>query len=58
MMPMSINIYKKWFDAKQAAELHIFEKGGHGFGMRKQNLPVDSWYELYGNWLKQHGFMN
>jgi dienelactone hydrolase len=57
MMPMSINIYKKWFDAKQPAELHIFEKGGHGFGMRKQNLPVDTWYERFGDWLKFQGFM-
>jgi dienelactone hydrolase len=57
MMPMSINIYKKWFDAKQPAELHIFEKGGHGFGMRKQNLPVDTWYERFGDWLRFQGFM-
>ena len=57
MMPMSINIYKKWFDAKQPSELHIFEKGGHGFGMRKQGLPVDTWYERFGDWLKFQGFM-
>jgi lysophospholipase L1-like esterase/dienelactone hydrolase len=57
MMPMSINIYKKWFDAKQPAELHIFEKGGHGFGMRKQNLPTDTWYERFGDWLKLQGYL-
>jgi lysophospholipase L1-like esterase len=57
MMPMSINIYKKWFDAKQPSELHIFEKGGHGFGMRKQNLPTDTWYERFGDWLKLQGYL-
>lgn len=57
MMPMSINIYKKWYDAKQPAELHIYEKGGHGFGMRKQNLPTDTWYERLGEWLKLQGFL-
>ncbi|WP_080055014.1 alpha/beta hydrolase [Spirosoma aerolatum] len=57
MMPMSISIYKKWFDAGQPAELHIYEKGGHGFGMRKQNLPVDTWYERFGDWLSFQGFM-
>jgi acetyl esterase/lipase len=56
MMPFSINIYKKWFDAKHPAELHIYEKGGHGFGMRKQNLPVDTWYERLGDWIKFQGF--
>lgn len=57
MMPMSINIYKKWFDAKQPAELHIYEKGGHGFGMRKQNLPTDTWHERFGEWLKLQGYL-
>jgi lysophospholipase L1-like esterase/dienelactone hydrolase len=57
MMPMSINIYRKWFDAKQPAELHIYEKGGHGFGMRKQNLPTDTWYERFGDWLKLQGYL-
>ncbi|MFX0557818.1 alpha/beta hydrolase-fold protein [Maribacter sp. CXY002] len=57
MMPFSINIYKKWHAAKQPAELHIYEQGGHGFGMRKQNITTDLWYEKYGDWLKMHGFM-
>lgn len=57
MMPMSINIYKKWYDAKQAAELHIYQKGGHGFGMNKQNLPTDTWYERFGEWLKLQGYL-
>jgi lysophospholipase L1-like esterase/dienelactone hydrolase len=57
MMPMSINIYKKWFDAKHPAELHIYQKGGHGFGMRKQNLPTDTWYERFGEWLKLQGYL-
>ena len=56
-MPHSINIYKKWFDAKQPAELHIYEKGGHGFGMRKQGLPTDTWYERFGEWLKLQGLL-
>ncbi len=57
LMPNSINIYKKWFDAKQPAELHIYEKGGHGFGMRKQNIPTDTWYERFGDWLKLQGYL-
>ena len=56
-MPHSINIYKKWFEAKQPAELHIYEKGGHGFGMRKQGLPTDTWYERFGEWLKLQGLL-
>jgi acetyl esterase/lipase/lysophospholipase L1-like esterase len=57
MMPMSISIYKKWFDAGQPAELHIYEKGGHGFGMNTQKLPVDTWEERFGDWLKNQGYL-
>jgi lysophospholipase L1-like esterase len=57
LMPHSMDIYKKWFDAKQPAELHIYEKGGHGFGMRKQNIPTDTWYERFGEWLKLQGYL-
>lgn len=34
------------------AEMHIFQEGGHGFGMTKKNLPVDQWPDLFCNWLK------
>ncbi len=57
LLPHSIDIYKKWFDAKQPAELHVYEKGGHGFGMRKQNIPTDTWYERFGEWLKLQGYL-
>jgi acetyl esterase/lipase/lysophospholipase L1-like esterase len=58
MMPMSISIYQKWFAAGQPAELHVYEKGGHGFGMRNQKLPVDTWYERFGDWLWTQGLRN
>lgn len=56
LMPMSINIYQKWHAAGQPAELHIYEQGGHGFGMRTQNLPSDKWYLRFGEWLALQGW--
>jgi acetyl esterase/lipase len=55
--PHSVHIYSKWLDAKQPAELHLYEKGKHGFGMRKQNLPVDTWMERFGDWLRMHDYL-
>ncbi len=57
LMPQSINIYKKWFEAGHPAELHIYQKGGHGFGMRQQNLPTDTWYERFGDWMQLQGYL-
>ncbi len=34
------------------AEMHIFKKGGHGFGMHQNGLPVNNWPSLFYDWLK------
>ncbi|MEQ1586625.1 MAG: alpha/beta hydrolase [Cyclobacteriaceae bacterium] len=52
----SVNVYSKWFEANQPAELHMYEKGGHGFGMNKKNLPTDSWIDRFTDWLGLHGY--
>lgn len=51
-----IKLYEDWIAAKHNAELHIYSKGGHRFGMRKQNLPTDNWIDRFYDWLTQQGF--
>lgn len=50
--------YDLWHSAGIPAELHIFVKGGHGFGMKKQNLPSDAWQELFKHWLQAQGYLS
>lgn len=57
LAPDSVNLYSKWIAAKKSAELHLYAKGGHGFGMRKQNLPTDAWIERFGDWLQVQGLL-
>ena len=33
------------------AELQEYDKGGHGFGMRKRGIPVDNWTDVLRIWL-------
>ncbi|MBE8725959.1 alpha/beta hydrolase [Flavobacterium hungaricum] len=58
LAPRSIQMYNKWLDAGQTVELHMYSKGGHGFGTGKQNLPVDSWETRFEEWLQLEGFLN
>ncbi|MEO6550856.1 MAG: alpha/beta hydrolase [Ferruginibacter sp.] len=44
-------LYANWINAKKSAELHIYKKGGHGFGMKKQNIPTDNWIDRFYDWL-------
>ena len=55
--PSSVALYSKWTAARKPAELHMYAKGGHGFGMRKQGTASDTWIDQFGNWLQLQGFL-
>jgi acetyl esterase/lipase len=38
-------------NAKVPAELHIYAKGGHGYGLRRTELPVTTWPQAVETWL-------
>jgi len=38
------------------AELHVFARGGHGFGLRKRGAEVDGWESLAAKWLARTAF--
>jgi acetyl esterase/lipase len=39
------------------AEMHVYAKGGHGFGLRQTKLPVSGWPKLLEVWLGTIGVM-
>ena len=58
LAPHSVELYQKWLASNIPAELHIFSKGGHGFGMRKQNLPSDKWIDNFSDWMDASGYLS
>lgn len=38
-------------------ELHIYSKGGHGYGMRKSKDPVHTWPDRCADWLGSMGLL-
>jgi acetyl esterase/lipase len=54
----SVRLYEQWMAANKVAELHMYAKGGHGFGMRKQGLPSDEWIDRFGDWLQWQGLLS
>lgn len=57
LAPQSVALYEKWTAAHKSAELHMYAKGGHGFGMRTQNIPTDHWIDRFAEWLELEGFL-
>jgi len=50
-------LYLEYKKRNLSAELHICAKGGHGFGMRKDNHPINDWPQRCAEWLKSLGFV-
>ena len=57
LAPDSIALYQKWVDAHKSVELHMYAKGGHGFGMHQHNIPTDHWIDRLADWLQLQGFL-
>ncbi len=57
LAPESIALYVRWIGAHKSAELHMYAKGGHGFGMHKQNLPTDHWIDRFAEWMELQGWL-
>jgi acetyl esterase/lipase len=62
LAPASAEFYLALRKAGVAAELLIFNRGGHGFGMTGRNaefakLPVSTWPDRLQDWLKDIGFI-
>jgi len=43
--------------AKVPVELHIYEEGGHGFGVRQWSYSVAGWPDLFRGWLNDRGLL-
>ena len=43
---------QKLFEHKVSVEVHLFPKGGHGFGVGLKEGGTDQWVKLFVNWLK------
>ncbi len=53
----SIDFYTALHKAGVPCELHIYEKGGHGFGLERDRGAVSGWGELCVIWMKVNGIL-
>ncbi|TFG73845.1 MAG: alpha/beta hydrolase [Flavobacteriales bacterium] len=55
LAPASIDLYSAWSGLGKVVELHMYAKGGHGFGMKTQGLPSDQWIQRFYDWSVSEG---
>jgi acetyl esterase/lipase len=51
----SLLYYAALKKAKVPADMHLFAKGGHGYGLRPTELPITGWPKLAEHWMRAIG---
>lgn len=51
----SLLFYDALLKNKVKAEMHLFQEGGHGFGLHNPKSK-DKWFDWAANWLNENGF--
>jgi acetyl esterase/lipase len=46
-----------WKSAKRPVEFHLYEQGGHGFGMYQKPTTSTGWFDAYVRWIGMHGML-
>ena len=54
----SIALFLALKQNKVPADLHIYDSGGHGYGLRRTEFPVTSWPSRLTDWLKHRGLLD
>lgn len=50
-------LIESWRTAKRPVEFHLYEQGGHGFGMYKKETTSTGWFDAFVRWTGMHGLL-
>jgi acetyl esterase/lipase len=50
-------VIDSWFKAGRPVEFHLYQTGGHGFGLGNPNRTSNKWFDAFIHWLDVNGFL-
>ena len=50
-------LIKSWYEAGVAVEFHLYQNGGHGFGLGNPDRTSNTWFDAFIHWLDVNGFL-
>ena len=50
-------LIESWHAAKRPVEFHLFEQGGHGFGMYPKTTTSTGWFDEFVRWMAMHDLL-
>jgi acetyl esterase/lipase len=50
-------LIKSWYEAGRPVEFHLYQNGGHGFGLGNPDRTSNRWLDAFIHWLDVNGFL-
>jgi acetyl esterase/lipase len=50
-------LVESWRGAGRPVEFHLYEQGGHGFGMYQKDTTSTGWFDAFMRWIGMHGML-
>lgn len=50
-------VVESWFKAGRPVEFHLYQNGGHGFGLGNPNRTSNRWFDAFMYWLEVNEFL-
>ncbi|MEX0646422.1 MAG: alpha/beta hydrolase [Balneolaceae bacterium] len=50
-------VIESWYEAGVPVEFHLYQNGGHGFGLGNPNRTSNRWFDAFIHWLDVNGFL-
>ena len=50
-------VIESWFEAGRPVEFHLYQNGGHGFGLGNPDRTSNRWFDAFVHWLDVNGFL-
>jgi len=51
-------VISSWYKAGIPVEFHLYQNGGHGFGLGNPNRTSNRWFDSFMHWLNVNGFLS
>ena len=51
-------LIKSWYKAGVPVEFHLYQNGGHGFGLGNPDRTSSTWFDAFLHWLDVNGFLD
>jgi acetyl esterase/lipase len=52
-----MGVIESWFKAKVPVEFHLYQNGGHGFGLGNPDRTSNRWFDAFIHWLDVNKFL-